>query len=68
MFRGSRAPEDERTMWIQCLRTLNTIDTPRLVHYGSYETNLRARQGFCVNGHTVSSSSSLVDWADLSGG
>jgi DNA-binding NarL/FixJ family response regulator len=28
----------------------------------------RARQVFCVNGHTVSNSSSLVDWADLSGG
>src|SRR5206468_8347919 len=27
-----------------------------------------ARQVFCVNGHTFSNSSSLVDWADLSEG
>jgi predicted RecB family nuclease len=30
-------PEDERMMWTECLRTLKTIDNPRLVHYGSYE-------------------------------
>ncbi len=31
-------PSDERTMWADCLRTLGTINAPRLVHYGSYET------------------------------
>jgi len=29
---------------------------------------LRARQVFCVNGHRIRNSSSLVDLADLSGG
>jgi hypothetical protein len=29
---------DEETMWTECLRTLDSIDTPRLVHYGAYET------------------------------
>jgi len=29
---------------------------------------LRARQVFCVNGHTFSNFSALVDWADLSEG
>jgi predicted RecB family nuclease len=31
-------PSDEGTMWTECLRTLDGIDTPRLVHYGGYET------------------------------
>ena len=29
---------DEGDMWAACLGTLGTIDAPRLVHYGSYET------------------------------
>ena len=29
---------DEGTMWAECLRTLDGIDAPRLVHYGAYET------------------------------
>ena len=32
------SPEDEGTMWMECLRTLDSIDTPRLTHYGAYET------------------------------
>ena len=32
------SPSDEGTMWTECLRTLAGIDTPRLVHYGAYET------------------------------
>jgi predicted RecB family nuclease len=32
------SPSDEETMWTECLRTLDSIDTPRLVHYGAYET------------------------------
>ncbi len=32
------SPSDEETMWTECLRTLDGIDTPRLVHYGAYET------------------------------
>lgn len=32
------SPSDEGTMWTECLRTLDDIDTPRLVHYGAYET------------------------------
>ena len=31
-------PADEGTMWTDCLRALETIEAPRLVHYGSYET------------------------------
>ena len=29
---------DEGQMWAGCLGTLGTIDAPRLIHYGSYET------------------------------
>jgi len=32
------SPGDEGKMWTECLCTLATIDTPQLVHYGSYET------------------------------
>jgi predicted RecB family nuclease len=31
-------PADEGTMWVDCLCALGTIEAPRLVHYGSYET------------------------------
>jgi len=34
---------DERTMWEGCLRVLSTIDNPRLIHYGSYETQFLKR-------------------------
>jgi len=36
-------PSDERTMWAACLRALRKINTPRLVHYGSYETQFLRR-------------------------
>jgi predicted RecB family nuclease len=36
---------DERAMWEDCLRTLCTIDNPRLIHYGSYETQFLKRMG-----------------------
>jgi predicted RecB family nuclease len=40
-------PEDEFSIWRECLRTLKEIDTPRLVHYGAYESRflklMRAR-------------------------
>jgi len=32
------SPAEEGTMWADCLRALGTIEAPRLVHYGSYET------------------------------
>lgn len=32
------SPSDEATMWAQCLSTLGTMNAPRLVHYGGYET------------------------------
>jgi predicted RecB family nuclease len=31
-------PEDERAMWEDCLRTLESIGNTQLVHYGAYET------------------------------
>ena len=36
-------PAKERYMWADCLNTLNTIMRPRLVHYGSYETQFLKR-------------------------
>ena len=33
----------ERTMWECCLRVLSVIDNPRLIHYGSYETQFLKR-------------------------
>jgi predicted RecB family nuclease len=32
------SPEDERGMWENCLRTLKSIESVQLVHYGAYET------------------------------
>ena len=32
-------PADEGKMWADCLLALSTIECPRLIHYGSYETN-----------------------------
>ena len=36
-------PSDERGMWADCVRTLRRIDNPRLIHYGSYETQFLKR-------------------------
>ncbi len=33
------SPQDERKMWAECVSTLKSLSAPRLVHYGSYETN-----------------------------
>jgi hypothetical protein len=34
---------EEREMWAALLHTLTTIDTPQLIHYGSYETTFLKR-------------------------
>jgi predicted RecB family nuclease len=34
---------DERRIWADCLHTLGAIDTPQLIHYGSYETRFLKR-------------------------
>ena len=34
---------DERTVWEGCLGVLSKIDNPRLIHYGSYETQFLKR-------------------------
>jgi predicted RecB family nuclease len=39
------SPEDEGTMWAECLRMLDGIDAPRLVHYGAYETTFLRQMG-----------------------
>jgi predicted RecB family nuclease len=31
-------PSDEKVMWLKCLETLALLNQPRLIHYGSYET------------------------------
>jgi len=40
-------PEDEFTIWQNCVRVLREIDNPRLIHYGAYESRflkaMRAR-------------------------
>jgi len=34
---------DERAIWADCLDTLSATDNPRLIHYGSYETQFLKR-------------------------
>ena len=36
-------PGDEQDMWADCLHRLSVIDNPRLIHYGSYETQFLKR-------------------------
>ena len=44
-------PEDERAMWENCLRTLKSIGSAQLVHYGAYETRfLRTMKKQYVSG------------------
>jgi predicted RecB family nuclease len=31
-------PREEKEIWMSCLRMLGTIESPQLIHYGSYET------------------------------
>ena len=35
--------DDEREIWANCLRTIGELDTPRLIHYGAYETQFLKR-------------------------
>src|SRR5262249_21484015 len=32
------SPDEERDLWASCVRLLQSIDNPQIVHYGSYET------------------------------
>jgi predicted RecB family nuclease len=45
-------PASERTIWMDCLRILSSIENPTLVHYGSYETvflrRMRERYSDCL--------------------
>jgi predicted RecB family nuclease len=36
-------PSSEKTMWAACLQVLATLENPRLVHYGKYETDFFKR-------------------------
>ena len=36
-------PSEEQDMWADCLHRLSAIDNPRLIHYGSYETQFLKR-------------------------
>jgi predicted RecB family nuclease len=36
-------PGDEQDMWADCLHRLSEIDSPRLIHYGNYETQFLKR-------------------------
>ena len=59
---------DERTMWECCLRVLSVIDNPRLIHYGSYETQFLKRmrtrypniESSSFIGHLISSALNLL--------
>jgi predicted RecB family nuclease len=43
-------PEDEFKIWQNCVRTIREIDSPRLVHYGAYETRfLKAMRARCTS-------------------
>jgi predicted RecB family nuclease len=35
--------DDEREMWAMCLRTVGELTSPRLIHYGAYETQFLKR-------------------------
>ena len=61
-------PADERTVCEGCLRVLGMIDSPRLIHYGSYETQflkrMRTRYPDLASpsflGHLISSALNLL--------
>jgi len=36
-------PSDEKVMWVECLNALALISQPRLIHYGSFETQFLRR-------------------------
>jgi predicted RecB family nuclease len=52
-------PSDEKSMWIRCLETLAFINRPRLIHYGSYETQFLRRMKARYSG--ASMNSGLID-------
>ena len=59
---------DERTVWEGCLGVLSKIDNPRLIHYGSYETQFLKRmrtrypdvESPSFLGHLISSALNLL--------
>jgi len=64
-------PSFEKVMWVECLDTLALINQPRLIHYGSYETQflrrMKARHsGASMNSglidHLISSSLNLLSF------
>jgi predicted RecB family nuclease len=64
-------PSDEKVMWLKCLETLALLNQPRLIHYGSYETQflrrMKARHsGVSINSglidHLISSSLNLLSF------
>ena len=64
-------PSDEKVMWLKCLETLALLNQPRLIHYGSYETQFLGRikarySGDSINSdltdHLISSSLNLVSF------
>ena len=52
-------PSDEKVMWLKCLETLALLNQPRLIHYGSYETQFLRRMKARHSG--VSMNSGLID-------
>lgn len=64
-------PSEEGEMWAACLRDLQSINAPRLIHYGSYETHflkqMKSRySAFTADSnlidHLVSSSLNLISF------
>jgi predicted RecB family nuclease len=62
---------DEKVMWVKCLETLALINQPRLIHYGSYETQflrrMKARYSLAsmnseLIDHLISSSLNLLSF------
>jgi hypothetical protein len=52
-------PSDEKVMWVKCLDFLALINQPRLIHYGSYETQFLRRMKARYSG--ASTNTSLID-------
>jgi predicted RecB family nuclease len=64
-------PSDEKVMWVECLNALALISQPRLIHYGSYETQflrrMKARYSSASTNcglidHLISSSLNIVSF------
>src|SRR5260221_4611807 len=52
-------PSDEKVMWVKCLDALALINQPRLIHYGSYETQFLRRMKARYSGASINSG--LID-------